>query len=151
MKSHPSPDFAPIGREWKGPVHKTTMKKSTAWPEIHLDRSTQAPTLRQQIEMQLASAIRSGELPYDCRLPSSRLMATLLNVSRGTVVDAYETLLTTGVLVATPGSGIHVAHASPSVPNFSNLKRTAVAAHYPTRVCHFDDWDGTALYLNLIR
>jgi DNA-binding GntR family transcriptional regulator len=130
------------------------MKKSTVWPDIYLDRSTQAPTLRQQIERQLASAIRSGKLPYDCRLPSSRLMAKLLNVSRGTVVDAYETLLTTGVLVATAGSGISVAHSthsSPSVPNFSNLKRTAIAAHYPTRVCHFDDWDGTSLYLNVVR
>jgi DNA-binding GntR family transcriptional regulator len=127
------------------------MKKSPVWPEITLDRSTHAPTLRQQIERQLAFAIRNGNLPHDCRLPSSRLMAKLLNVSRGTVLDAYETLLTTGLLVSTAGSGISVAHASPSVPNFSNLKRTAIAAHYPTRVCHFDDWDGTSLYLNVVR
>jgi DNA-binding GntR family transcriptional regulator len=127
------------------------MKKSTVWPEIYLDRSTQAPTLRQQIERQLASAIRNGALPHDCRLPSSRLLAKSLNVSRGTVVDAYETLLTTGSLLASAGSGMRVASASPNVPNFSNLKKTAIAAHYPSRVLQFDDRDGNALYLNVVR
>jgi DNA-binding GntR family transcriptional regulator len=126
------------------------MKKSTTvWPEIHLNRSTKTPTLRQQIERQLALAIRDGALPHACRLPSSRSMAKLLDVSRGTVVDVYETLLATGMLVATPGSGIHIAYASSSIPDFSNLKRTVAAAHYPTRICHFSDWDGTSLYLNL--
>ena len=121
------------------------------WPEIELDRSPQAPTFRQQIERQLASAIRHGKLPPDCRLPSSRTLARSLDVSRGTVVDAYETLLTSGALVATAGSGTRVASASPSVPNFSNLARTARAAHYPTHVIHVDDCDGTALYLNVAR
>ncbi len=78
-------------------------------------------------------------------------MATLLNVSRGTVVDAYEALVTAGVLVATAGSGVRVARAAPSVPNFGNLQKTVIAAHYPTRVCHIEDWDGTSLYLNLPR
>ena len=127
------------------------MKKNTVWPEITLDRSTRAPTLRQQIERQLASAIRNGALPHDSRLPSSRLMAESLDVSRGTVVDVYESLLSTGVLVATAGSGITVAPSAPSFPNFGNLKKTAIAAHCPTRVCHFEDWDGTALYLNAVR
>jgi GntR family transcriptional regulator/MocR family aminotransferase len=127
------------------------MKKVTAWPEIDLDRSTPSLTLRQQIERQLASAIRNGRLPYGSRLPSSRLLAKLLNVSRGTVVEAYDRLLENGMLVATAGSGIHVAHLSPTVPNFSNLKRTAAKAHYPARICRFDDPDGTALYLNVIR
>jgi DNA-binding GntR family transcriptional regulator len=129
--------------QWKKPAH---------WPEISLDRSRKATrTLRQQIERQLAAAVRTGSLPADCRLPSSRVMAKLLDVSRGTVVDAYEALVAAGVLVASAGSGVNVAPAAPSIPNFSNLRRTAIAAHYPTRVCHLDDWDGTALYLNAVR
>jgi DNA-binding GntR family transcriptional regulator len=127
------------------------MKKNTVWPEISLDRSPLAPTLRQQIEKELASAIYGCKLPYGSRLPSSRLMARLLNVSRGTVVEAYEALLETGMLIAIAGSGIYVAHLSPTVPNFTNLKRTAAAAHYPARTCRFEDWDGTSLYLNVIR
>jgi DNA-binding GntR family transcriptional regulator len=120
------------------------MKRSTVWPEIDLDRSTQGMTLRQQIEKQLASAIRDGKLPYGSRMPSSRLMARWLNVSRGTVLQAYEALLEAGVLSAAVGSGVHV-------PNFSNLKRTIAAAHYPTRTLHFEDRDGTTLYLNVVR
>jgi DNA-binding GntR family transcriptional regulator len=127
------------------------MKRSTVWPEINLDRSTQAMTLRQQIEKQLASAIRDGKLPYCSRLPSSRLLARWLNVSRGTVVQAYEALVEAGVIVATVGSGVHVAHLSTTVPNFSNLKRTIAAAHYPTRTLHFEDRDGTTLYVNVVR
>jgi GntR family transcriptional regulator/MocR family aminotransferase len=127
------------------------MKRSTVWPEIDLDRSTQGMTLRQQIEKQLASAIRDGKLPYGSRMPSSRLMARWLNVSRGTVLQAYEALLEAGVLSAAVGSGVHVAHLSTTVPNFSNLKRTIAAAHYPTRTLHFEDRDGTTLYLNVVR
>jgi DNA-binding GntR family transcriptional regulator len=78
-------------------------------------------------------------------------MARLLNVSRGTVVDAYETLHSAGLLVATAGRGVRVAGAASSVPNFDNLKQTAIAAHYPTRVCLFEDWDGTSLYFNVMR
>jgi len=127
------------------------MRKAVTFPEICLDRSAAAQSLRKQIEKQLASAIRSGTLPCNCRLPSSRLMAKLLHVSRGTVVDAYEALLETGVLTAQAGRGITVTSSSTSVPNFSNLRRTAIAAHFPARVCRFEDWDGTPLYLNVIR
>jgi GntR family transcriptional regulator/MocR family aminotransferase len=127
------------------------MKTTTVWPEITLDRSPRAPTLRHQIEHQLASGIRNGTLPRGSRLPSSRLMSKLLSVSRGTVVDAYDNLLATGALVAKCGSGVHVAHSSPGVPNFSDLKTTALAAHYPTRIFACEDVDGTALYLNLAR
>jgi GntR family transcriptional regulator/MocR family aminotransferase len=127
------------------------MKKSVVWPEITLDRSAEGATLRQQIERQLSSAIRQGTLAYGCRLPSSRVLARLLNVSRGTVMDAYDNLLATGVLIATPGSGIHVAQVYAGIPNFSNLKMTAIAAHYPTRTVAFEDRDGTQLYLNVVR
>jgi DNA-binding GntR family transcriptional regulator len=78
-------------------------------------------------------------------------MARLLAVSRGTVVEAYEALLERGLIIAVPGSGMRVVHPSPRVPNLGNLKRAAVAAHYPARVCVFDDRDGTPLYLNVLR
>jgi DNA-binding GntR family transcriptional regulator len=133
-----------------GPV-EPFMKRTTALPKISLDRSPTAQSLRKQIERQLVSAIRSGALPCNCRLPSSRLLATLLNVSRGTVVDAYDALLQTGLLTAKEGSGIMVTPSTPGVPNFSNLRRTARAAHLPVRVLRFEDWDGTSLYLNLIQ
>lgn len=127
------------------------MRKDAAWLEIDLDRSTRAPSMRQQIEKQVAEAIRTGKLPRGSRLPSSRMMASLLRVSRGTVVEAYEALIGNGALTSIAGSGIYIASVATTIPNFSNLKRTVAAAHYPTRVCFFEDVDGTSLYLNVIR
>ncbi len=124
------------------------MKKTIVFPEIHLQRLGEMQSLRQQIERQIAYAIRNGSLPYGSRLPSSRLLARLLQVSRGTVVDAYEALLEAGTLTSRAGSGTTVASLSPSVPSLSKLKKTAVAAHFPARVCRFEDWEGTQLYLN---
>lgn len=126
------------------------MRKNTVWPEIYLDHSYEAGTLRHQIERQIARAIRDGRLACGARLPSSRLMARLLTVSRGTVVEAYEALMEAGMIVASTGSGVRIAPTSPGIPNFSNLKRTAAAAHYPARVCLFQDQDGTPLYLNVL-
>ena len=127
------------------------MRTSAVWTDINLDREAGASTLRHQIEQQLSRAIRDGSLACGARLPSSRLMAGLLAVSRGTVVEAYEGLLEQGLILAVPGSGMRVVHRSPRVPNLGNLKRAAAAAHYPARVCVFDDRDGTPLYLNVLR
>jgi DNA-binding GntR family transcriptional regulator len=109
-------------------------------------------SLRRQIYTQMAAAIRRGALPNGARLPSSRLLAKLLHVSRNTVVDAYERLLEDGLIKTRAGSGIQVDHAGAGmVPNFSNLRRTARAAHYPVRPIRVDDPDGTGLYLNATR
>jgi DNA-binding GntR family transcriptional regulator len=127
------------------------MNSSFVVPEITLDRS-KFLSLRQQIYSQMAAAIRQGALPDGVRLPSSRLMAKLLHVSRNTVVDAYERLLEDSLIKARAGSGIQVNHTAPStVPNFSNLRRTARAAHYPVRTILFEDPDGITLYLNATR
>lgn len=120
-------------------------------PQITLDRS-RFESLRQQIHAQMAEAIRRGALPDGARLPSSRLLAELLQVSRNTVVDAYERLLEDGLIEARRGSGTEVSHTAPgTVPNFSNLRKTARAAHYPVRTIFLTDPDGTMLYLNATR
>jgi DNA-binding transcriptional regulator YhcF (GntR family) len=127
-----------------GPV----MESSFVIPAITLDRAS-IRSLRQQICSQIASAIGQGTLPNGMRLPSSRLLAKLLNVSRNTVVEAYDKLLEGGLIVVKPGSGVTISHATlGTFPNFSNLRRTARKAHYPLRTLPFDDPDGTAMYLN---
>ena len=65
----------------------------------------------------------------------SRLLAKVLEVSRGTVVEAYEVLLEKGLIVTTAGSATRVAPGAANVPNFSNLRRTVAAAHYPAGCC----------------
>lgn len=125
------------------------MNSSFAVPEITLDRAS-LRSLRQQIFLQIAFAVHRGTFPNGTRLPSSRLLAKLLNISRNTVVEAYEELRFKGLLVAKPGIGVEISYTAPStIPNFASLQRTARAAHYPVRTLLLQDPDGTLMYLNL--
>jgi GntR family transcriptional regulator / MocR family aminotransferase len=85
-------------------------ERTTSGPELllALDR-TGGPRLRGQLEQALRAAIRSGRLAADSRLPSTRVLAADLGVSRGLVVEAYAQLSGEGYLEARPGSGTRVA------------------------------------------
>ncbi|MBD7957394.1 PLP-dependent aminotransferase family protein [Microbacterium sp. Sa4CUA7] len=97
------------------------------WPRtgpdllVTLDRD--AGALGIQLQDQVRAAIRSGRLLPGERLPSTRQLATVLEVSRGTVVDAYDQLLAEGYLHATAGSGTRVATLPPGL-----LRASAPAA-----------------------
>lgn len=64
--------------------------------------------LQTEIRQVLVSAILTGHLPADERVPSSRKMAKNMGVSRNTVVLAYQGLLDDGYLVARERSGYYV-------------------------------------------
>jgi GntR family transcriptional regulator/MocR family aminotransferase len=66
--------------------------------------------LRRQLERQLRDAIRSGRLSAGSALPSSRVLAEELGVSRGVVVDCYSQLTVEGYLATRTGSGTRVAY-----------------------------------------
>ena len=74
-------------------------------PSIALDRRSSAP-LHQQIGRQLERAIRRG-VPAGARLPSSRVMARMLGVSRNTVMTAYDDLVAGGLISGRRGAGMH--------------------------------------------
>jgi GntR family transcriptional regulator/MocR family aminotransferase len=78
--------------------------------DIHLDLDRRAP-LRAQLERELRQAIRSGRLRAGTKLPSSRLLAAELRVSRGVVVEAYSQLVAEGYLATRSGDGTRVADA----------------------------------------
>jgi len=67
------------------------------------------PLFRQLYE-QLRQAILSGRLTPGTRLPPTRTLANELNVSRNTVVNAFEQLTAEGYLSGRVGSGTYVAH-----------------------------------------
>jgi GntR family transcriptional regulator/MocR family aminotransferase len=67
---------------------------------------------RAQLEDRLRTLVREGTLPAGGRLPSSRALATDLEVSRRLVVEAYAQLLAEGYLVSRPGGGTYVAAAA---------------------------------------
>jgi GntR family transcriptional regulator/MocR family aminotransferase len=78
---------------------------------ITLDRGRGTP-LRAQLEDQFRRAIRSGRLGRGERVPSSRSLASLLDLSRGLVQEAYAQLQAEGYLVTRGGSATRVAWAA---------------------------------------
>ena len=61
-------------------------------------------TLGAQIEDQLRDSIRSGALPPDAPIPSTRDLARQLGISRRVVVDAYAQLAAEGYLLLRQGA-----------------------------------------------
>ena len=66
-----------------------------------------------QIYQQIRELILTGRLGAEMRLPSSRALASELEISRSTIVTAYEQLLSEGYVRATRGAGIFVMPLSP--------------------------------------
>jgi GntR family transcriptional regulator / MocR family aminotransferase len=83
---------------------------TTSGPEllVELDRTGREP-LHRQLANGLRDAIRSGRLAPHTRLPSTRVLAADLGVSRRLVVDAYSQLTAEGFLFSRHGSGTRVA------------------------------------------
>jgi GntR family transcriptional regulator/MocR family aminotransferase len=83
---------------------------TTSGPEllVELDRAGQEP-LHRQLANGLRDAIRTGRLAPQTRLPSTRVLAGDLGVSRRLVVDAYSQLVAEGFLLSRHGSGTRVS------------------------------------------
>jgi GntR family transcriptional regulator/MocR family aminotransferase len=113
-------------------------------PPVVLDRK--APeALSRQIHHQIASSIANA--PANVRLPSTRLLSKLLNVSRNTVLAAYEELTADGLIQGYPGAGMFLCVRSAPIDR-KGLSRAIRAAHYPSRTLPVPDPDGNPLYLN---
>jgi GntR family transcriptional regulator/MocR family aminotransferase len=77
---------------------------------IELDRNSELP-FHEQIERSLREQIRSGRLPAEARLPSTRGLAVELGVSRGVITEAYGQLAAEGYLTTNQGAPVRVARA----------------------------------------
>ena len=99
---------------------------------MEIDRAGELP-LHEQIESGLRERIRSGQLPSDMRLPSTRVLAHELGVSRGVVTEAYGQLAAEGYLAMSQGAPVRVATvvraASPRPPARSLLESFAYHFH----------------------
>ncbi|RDL45054.1 PLP-dependent aminotransferase family protein [Marinomonas piezotolerans] len=62
-----------------------------------------------QLQQQLLAAIEQGRLVVGDKLPSSRILANSLGVSRSVVVQTYDQLIAEGVLISEPKRGVFVA------------------------------------------
>jgi len=80
--------------------------------DLALNLAGNGPRGRRLVDA-LREAILSGGLVTGTRLPSSRLLAGQLRIARGTVVAAYEELVSEGYCEARVGAGTFVAVTSP--------------------------------------
>ena len=116
-------------------------------PAVELDPKSATP-LYHQLATQLASAVtRDGKVGDP--LPSTRLLARLLGLSRNTVVTAYEMLVADGVIEGRIGSRMTIAdRRAPAVaPQRFDPQRIMRDAMYPARTVAVEDPDGASLYL----
>ena len=75
---------------------------------IYLDPNSPL-NLQKQIRQKLVDGVLSGALPPGHKLPSSRILAEQLDVSRNTVVLAYQQLVSEGYLESRARSGVFVS------------------------------------------
>src|SRR6478736_6176902 len=81
---------------------------------VRLDRASSEP-LHQQLYRQIREELESGSFDSSAsRVPSSRVLAATLGISRPTVNQAFSKLLAEGYLQARNRSGIFVADHLPA-------------------------------------
>src|SRR6267143_3567292 len=101
---------------------------------VRLDRASSEP-LYQQLYRQIRAELESGSFDSSAsRVPSSRVLAETLGISRPTVNEAFSKLLAEGYLQARKRSGIFVADHLPAT--FLKAARLATTARteHSTRV-----------------
>lgn len=124
-----------------------SLRRELFVPTIVLDRASGIP-LHRQIYGQIAQAIRSGSMPHASRLPSTRVMARLLGISRNTVLAAYDELVSNDLVYGKRGAGMRVKRADQGREvSWFGLRQVIRAAGYPARVTLLADPDGNPLYL----
>src|SRR5262245_21638487 len=90
-----------------------TRKQSRAlFTSLPLDPRSSAP-LHRQLYDGIRSAILRGLLPPGTQLPASRALAADLDVSRNTVMAAFDQLLAEGYTEGRHGSGTYVSRSLP--------------------------------------
>ena len=82
---------------------------------------TRTSTRTGEVMETIRGRIASRALSQGDRLPSIRGLATTLNVSPSTVVEAYDRLVSEGVVLSRPGSGFYVS-AGIAPPAFNELR-----------------------------
>jgi GntR family transcriptional regulator/MocR family aminotransferase len=85
---------------------------TTGFQAFTLDAASSEP-LHRQLYDEMRKAILTGRLQSGYRLPASRELATVMKLSRNTVLAAYDQLLAEGYIESRAGSGTFVAQMIP--------------------------------------
>ncbi len=112
---------------------KSKMKQRFPFESLHLKPTLKAPLYR-QLEDQLRQIIWQGILKTNDPLPSSRNLASVLNIARNTVIRAYEQLGIEGFIQAKPGAGNRVAQVLPARAPRKTVTLTSASTRLPLKL-----------------
>lgn len=130
--------------------------RSVRIPDIVLEKGSRT-TLCSQLYAALRREIIDGRLVAGQRVPSSRVLAKYLPVSRNTVLEAFERLASEGYLIGRVGSGTRVARPHPQtylseLPRLmpirtKSFRQTVRESFYPASTACLQDSEGNGIYL----
>ncbi|CUB03736.1 MocR-like pyridoxine biosynthesis transcription factor PdxR [Marinomonas fungiae] len=98
----------------------------------------------EQLRQQLLQAMDQGRLKEGDKLPSSRTLAQMLGVSRSVIMQAYDQLISEGVLASQPKRGVYVAQQASFVPAPMAVK----SAPTPLVMAQFDSGADVSVFPN---
>jgi DNA-binding FadR family transcriptional regulator len=108
-----------------------------------------------QLYNQLRQSILEQKLPAGARLPSTRMLARMLGVSRNTVLNTYDSLVADALIVARKGSGTHASPPSDGVRPFAtpirppfDLSVALREALFPSASVWLHDPEGNPVYIH---
>lgn len=107
------------------------------WRTLLQDSERAGPSLQGTLRVNLAEAILEARIPEGTRLPSTRVLASLLKVARITVSLVYDALEAEGLIVVRERSGHYVAKRSRDEWELANreasqpVERPVWASHLP--------------------
>jgi GntR family transcriptional regulator/MocR family aminotransferase len=106
-------------------ISQLPVQADMAWDRIFgaLDRDGQP--LNIQIRRMIVTAVETGMLAAETRLPSSRELAARLGIGRNTVTSAYQQLIDEGFLASRERSGIFVRAISKPSPRPQVARRSS--------------------------
>ena len=118
--------------------------KTLLLPRIVLNRASDVP-LHRQLRDQMALAIAGAA--SGTRLPSTRVLARVLGLSRNTVLAAYDDLAAEGLISGQRGAGMSVAPGHGLPPTLLSVRLLLREAGYPARAVDVEDADGNPVTL----
>ena len=123
---------------------------ATLWAQLFERSRVSGMSLQNQIRQMIVNAILSGHIAPDSALPSSRELADQLNVSRNTVVLAYQQLVEEGYLVSRERSGHFVNPATEELQRGFTATGVADTTSIETQQGH-PDWSARIRHESILK
>jgi DNA-binding transcriptional MocR family regulator len=126
--------------------HFVNRRRNLFVPPVVLDKTSDVPLYR-QIAREISRAISGGTARQHDRLPSTRMLAKMLDVSRNTVLAAYDDLVADALISGRTGAGMRIESGAGPDPALYGLEHIVRASHYPAKILAVVDPDGNSLYI----